>query len=162
MIELVNSAVLTAQLLAIPEKIRVAVERKAVDDATKLIVGTLRQNAPAETGALAKSFNRLIRGYQSGRVLVGLAGADYGYVGSVVRNKKGKKVFKRNNDAAAGNRRRPAKYLHLVTLGTQMRQTQAGQNRGSVIGQDFVKQTQEQLTGQIQQIFTDAVQEALN
>ena len=161
MIDLVNSEILAAQLLAIPQKMRIAIEKKAVYEANKLIVGTLRQNAPAETGALAKSFRSEIRPYQNGRVIVGLSGADYDYVGSVVRNKKGKKVFKRNKDAV-NNVRRPAKYLHLVTLGTQQRKTQAGQNRGSVTGHDFVKQTQEQLTGQIEQIFTNAVQEAFN
>ena len=149
-IELINADIVAAHLLAIPQKIRVAVETKAVREASKVIVGQFRQNAPVETGALQKSLKFDVRKYRGGNIVVGLIGADNDFVGTVERNKKGKKVFKRNQNATA-NRRRPSKYLHLVNLGTK---------RG-VPALHFKEKTEEQVAGQVQQILTNAVQEAL-
>ena len=161
-IELINTDIVTAQLLGIPAKIRETIERQAIHRANVSAVGTLRQNTPVETGALRKSFKYDIRKYKGGDVIVGLSGADYDYVGTVQRNKSGKKVFKRNKDAPDNNRRRPAKYLHLMELGTQQRTTRSGKNRGSVTGTHFVKDTAEQLTPQFQQMLIDAVDNALS
>lgn len=152
MIELINSDMLAAQLLAIPQNIRSAIETKAMREAEKLLVGELRAATPEETGALKKSYTGVTRKYQGGNVIVGLAGADYDYVGTVSRNKTGKKTFKRDKNAAAGNRRRPAKYLHFIERGTK---------RG-VNATNFLKKTAERLAGQFQQILENAVQEALN
>jgi len=155
-IELINSNRVIAELLAIPKQARRVIEQTAMKEANKLVAGTLKENVPVETGALKKAITHDIRKYRGGNVLVGLVGADYDYVGSVVRNKKGKKTFKKNKNAT-GNVRRPAKYLHLVNLGTQQRQTQAGQNRGSVTGTHFREKTTEQLAPQIEQILSDAI-----
>jgi len=150
-IELINSDLVTAQLLGIPQRVRTAIEKEAVKHANTIAVSMLRQSAPVETGALRKSFKYDIRTYKGGSVVVGLAGVDKNYVGTVERNKKGKKVFKRNPNAA-GKKRRPAKYLHLVELGTKK----------GVTGTHFVQKTAEQLTPQFQQILTEAVEKALS
>ena len=159
--ELVNEGLLAAQLLGIPEKIRTAIQTKAIREANKLVVGKLRENTPVETGALKKSFTHDIRRWKGGNVIAGLVGADNGYVGTVERNKKGKKVFKRNKNAAGNNVRRPAKYLHLVNLGTQDRQTKAGHKRGKIKELRFREKTVEELAPQIEQIINDAVVDAL-
>ncbi|MCL2710769.1 MAG: hypothetical protein FWE95_07800 [Planctomycetaceae bacterium] len=50
-----------------------------------------------------------------------------------------------------GNVRRPAKYLHLVNLGTKQ----------GAPALHFIEKTQEQLADQVRQIIANAVQEAL-
>jgi hypothetical protein len=115
-----------------------------------LVVGKFRENAPAETGALRRSLKFDVRKYRGGNIVVGLIGADNEYVGTVERNKKGKKTFKRTQ-TATGKKRRPSKYLHLVELGT----------KHGVRAQRFKERTQEQVAGQVQQILANAVQEAL-
>jgi hypothetical protein len=119
----------------------------------------LRENAPSETGALKKSFVYDIRKYKGGNVLAGIVGANYDYVGTVQRNKSGNKVFKRNKNATAN--RRPAKYFHLVELGTQQRQTKDGKNRGSVTATHFREKTAEEIAPQVQQILENAIERAL-
>jgi len=86
-IELINTDIVTAQLLGIPAKIRETIERQAIHRANVSAVGTLRQNTPVETGALRKSFKYDIRKYKGGDVIVGLSGADYDYVGTVQRTR---------------------------------------------------------------------------
>ena len=175
-IELINANIVAAHLLVIPQKLRTAVETKAVREASKLIVGKFRENAPKESGALRKSLKFDVRKYRGGNVVVGLIGADFDFVGSVFReNKKNKRlsgkgsklVFMRGN-LMGGDRRRPAKYLHLVNYGTVGdRKTQAGKNRGGVDessfpeGLRFRERTQEQAASQVQQILEDAIHEAL-
>jgi len=155
-IELIGSHNVIAGLLAIPKQARRVIEQTALQEANKLVAGTLKENVPVETGALQKAITHDIRKYRGGNVLVGLVGVDYKYVGTVQRNKSGKKTFKKNKNAA-GNIRRPAKYLHLVNLGTQKRQTQDGQNRGSVTGTHFREKVTEQLAPQIERIVSEAV-----
>ncbi|MCL2710768.1 MAG: HK97 gp10 family phage protein [Planctomycetaceae bacterium] len=94
-IELINADFLRAQLLQIPQKIRVAVETKAVREASQLIVGRFRENAPSETGALRRSLKFDVRKYRGGNIVVGIVGADYDYVGTVSRNKQGRLRFER-------------------------------------------------------------------
>ncbi|MDR0328195.1 MAG: hypothetical protein LBI05_07875 [Planctomycetaceae bacterium] len=133
-VELINADLVTARLLAIPQKIREAVERTALSEANKLAVGRLRANAPSESGALKKSFVYDIRKYKGGNVLAGIVGADYDFVGAVIRepSKNGSKLkFTHKKKWTMrheffGRMRRPAKYLHLVELGTGKRQTKAG------------------------------------
>jgi hypothetical protein len=62
----------------------------------------------------------------------------------------------------SGINRRPANYFHLLELGTKKRQTKAGHNRGSGPELRFREKTMQQLAPQIQRIFEDAIQEALN
>ena len=149
-IELINADIVTAHLLAIPQKIRTAVETKAIQEANKLVLGKYRENAPAATGALRQSLKFDTRKYRSGNIVVGFVGADNKFVGTVERNKKGKKVFKRNQNATS-NRRRPAKYLHLANLGTKQ----------GAKALRFKEKTEEQVASQVQQILANAVQEAL-
>jgi len=164
-IELINADIVAAHLLAIPEKVRGAVEKKAVREASQLIVGKFRENSPVDSGALRRSLKSDVRQYRGGKIIVGLIGADDDYVGSVIRNKSGKRVFKKSKTVTGSSVRRPAKYLHLVNLGTQDRNTKAGENRAYVgkhfDGMKFKEKTQEQIAGQVQQILADAVQEAL-
>jgi len=149
-IELINADIVAAHLLQIPQKLRVAVETKAVREASQLVVGKFRENAPAETGALRRSLKFDVRKYRGGNIVVGLIGADKDYVGTVERNKKGKRTFKRTK-TATGKVRRPSKYLHLVNLGT---------NHG-VRAQHFKERTEKQVAEQVRQILANAVQEAL-
>jgi len=149
-IELINVDVVAASLLAIPAKIREAVERKALNEANKLAIGRLRTNAPAETGALKNSFVYDIRKYKGGAVFAGIVGADNHYVGTVQRNKKGQKTFQRNRNATS-HVRRPARYIHLVELGT----------RRGVPATHFREKTAAEIAPQVQKIFEDAIQEAL-
>lgn len=158
-IELVNSATVQAYLLAIPREIRRKVEREALTEAGKFAVGQLKENAPSETGALKKSLAYDIRQYKGGNVLATLVGAKNDYVGTVQQNKKGKKVFKRNADASQQNRR-PAKYYHLVNLGTKERTTKDGKNRGSVPATNFREKTMQEIAARVQQILENAVYKA--
>jgi HK97 gp10 family phage protein len=153
-IELIHAEVLQIQLQSIPKNIRIAVERTAMRKANRLVVEHLRQNVPVETGALKKSLTTDIRNCKSGNVLIGVIGADNQFTGP------GKEAGKRRR-RKTGNIRRPAKYMHLVELGTQKRQTQAGQNRGSTPAVHFRDATIAATESQVQQILQDAVEQAL-
>jgi hypothetical protein len=158
-IEIIGSSGVIAGLLAIPQQARRALERTVLKDANELVVDALRARIAAEsteTGALKKSITSDIRKYKGGNVLVGLVGAKYDYVGTVQRNKSGKKVFKKNKNAAE-NVRRPANYFHFVELGTQTRQTKDGKNRGSVTGTHVRDKVMAQLASQIETMLSDAV-----
>ena len=147
-IELVGADILTAKLLSLPNKIRQKIEKEAIREANQLLAGTLRQNIAAtavETGALEKSIKHDVRTHKGGNEIVGRVGADRDYV----------KVHK-------GKRRRPAKYIHLVNLGTKQRKTKAGHNRGKTQGMFFREKTAEQHKATIQKLFEKAVNEALN
>ena len=148
-IDLINADTVSARLLAIPEKLRQAVEREALGEANKLAVGRLRENAPSETGALKKSLVYDIRKYKGGNVLAGIIGANNDYVGTVSRNKSGKKVFNRGDSPRMN--RRPAKYFHLVELGT----------KNNVPATHFRKKTAEEIAPQVQQILEKAIEQAL-
>jgi hypothetical protein len=151
-IELIGSDILAAQLLGIPQKIRTAIETTAMKEAGKLVAGTLQQNIAAAglqgTGALQKSIKQDVRVGRGGSVVIGRVGADNNFVKT---DKSGKK-------------RRPAKYYHLVNLGTKPRQVNFGKkrDRGSVTGMNFKEQTEQQTADQVQQILVKTVQEALN
>ena len=99
-IEMIGSAMLTARLLAIPSKLRQSIEKKALTEGNKLVLGTLRQHVPIATGALKQSLTQDIRTYKGGNTLIGRVGAGKDYV----------KMHK-------GKRRRPSKYLHIVDRG---------------------------------------------
>ena len=135
-VELINADIVMARLLGMPSKIRETVERKALVEANKLAIGRLRENTPTETGALKKSFKYDIRKWKGGNVLAGIVGADNDYVSTDGRNKK---------------RRRPAKYLHLVDLGT----------KNKVEARKFREKTAREIAPQVQQILENAVHEAL-
>jgi hypothetical protein len=154
-LEIIGADSLVAQLLAIPRNLRTAIEKTAMQEAGKHVADTLRQNAPKETGALQKSFKHIVRNYRGNNIVVGLAGVDKKFVGTVERNKKGKKVFKKSKNAE-GKRRFPAKYLHLVDLGWQPK----GDGK-RVDGLRFREQTTQQVAGDVERILTYAVQEAL-
>jgi HK97 gp10 family phage protein len=138
-VELVGSDILTARLLAIPEKIRRQVETQAIRQGNQLVLTSLRQQVPTETGTLQKSLKHDIRKYKGGNLLVGRVGADYNFV----------KTYK-------GKKRRPAKYLHLVDLG--FKHWRSGKQ---IEGKHFREKTMEQLKGQIERLFEFAVAEAL-
>jgi hypothetical protein len=149
-IELVGSDILAAQLLAIPQRIRTAIETTAMKEAGKLVSETLQQNISSAvlqgTGALQKSIKHDVRNYRGGELVIGRVGADNNFV----KNTKN------------GKKRRPAKYFHLVNLGTQSRTTKDGKDRGSVTGVNFKEKTEQQTADQVQKILENAVQEALN
>ena len=163
-IELIGAHVLAAKMLSLPDAIREAVERSAIKEANELVAdqlkATIRQEA-SETGALEKSIRHDIRKTKDGNALIGRIGADSNYVGTVEQNKKGKKVFKKNKNAAGKNVRRPAKYYHLMNLGTQDRQTQAGHKRGKVNALNFREKTLERLAPIIERLFEKAANDAL-
>jgi len=146
--EIIGTEALVGQLLAIPRNLRTVIEKTVMQEAGKLVAGALQQNVPVETGALRKSITNVVRNYRGGNVVVGLAGVDNKFVGTVERNKKGKKVFKKNKNAE-GNRRRPSKYLHLVDLGTKR-----------MDGFHFREKTIQQTAGDVERILTYAVQKS--
>jgi hypothetical protein len=75
-IEVINSDMLTAQLSLIPRRIRTAIERQALTEASELAVEALRANTPEETGALRRSLAFDIRKWHGGTVVAGIIGAD--------------------------------------------------------------------------------------
>ena len=163
-IKLIGVQVLTAQMLSLPRDILESVEKSAIKEANELVAdqlkASIRQQA-SETGALEKSIRHDVRKAKGGNVLIGRIGADYNHVGTVERNKKGRKVFKKNKNAAGNNVRRPAKYYHLMNLGTQPRKTKAGLNRGSVEALNFREKTIERLAPIIERLFEKAANDAL-
>jgi HK97 gp10 family phage protein len=162
-IKLEGSETLAAQLALLPDKVRKAVERKAMDEANKTVAAALRANVPKDTGALQKSISQVRRSYKGGNIVVGVVGANTAYTGYVTKNKKGKKVFKRSKKVAGNSGfRNPAKYSHLVEYGTKNRTTQGGANRGSVTATHFTEKTQQQVEAQVKAIFEKAAADAVN
>jgi len=138
-IEMIGSAMLTARLLAIPSKLRQSIEKKALTEGNKLVLGTLRQHVPIATGALKQSLTQDIRTYKGGNTLIGRVGAGKDYV----------KMHK-------GKRRRPSKYLHIVDRGFEKKE-----NKGKFEGRHFMERTEAQHAAQIRLLFETAVKEAL-
>jgi HK97 gp10 family phage protein len=162
-IELQGSEILVAQLLALPDKVRTTVEREAVFEANKLLIGTIRSEAPKDSGALQKSVSGVVRQYQNGRIVLGVVGPEYNYTGAVISKGRGKKKsFKKlKKGEKAENMRRPAKYAHLVEGGTAQRKTESGANRGSVSPNPFMAPSLEKVKAQIQKIFENAINKAV-
>ena len=160
-IELIGSDTVIANLLSIPQKARRVLERTILKDANDLVVDALRArigDEATDTGGLKKSITSDIRKYKGGDVLVGRVGSNYDYVGTVHQYKSGKKAFKyKKNKDAAGNIRRPAKYFHLINLGTQERKTKDDKRRGSVDGTHVREKTMEQMAPLIEKMLSDAV-----
>ncbi|MDR3233760.1 MAG: HK97 gp10 family phage protein [Planctomycetaceae bacterium] len=158
-----GSDILAAQLLALPDKVRKAVEKASVKASKEVIAGQMKSNAPVDSGALQQSITSVVRSYKGGRIVLGFIGPEYSYTGVVTKNKQGQKVLKKvkKNKGEAGIRR-PANYAHLVELGTVQRTTQSGANRGSVAPNNFTQKTAEEVTPQVQTILENAVSEALN
>ena len=158
-IELIGAHVLTAKMLSLPRDIREAVEKSAINEANELVAdqlkASIRQEA-SETGALEKSIRHDVRKTKCGNAIIGRIGADYNYVGTVERNKKGKKIFKKNKNAAV-KKRRPAKYYHLIDLGFK----KVGKKGGEVEGKKFREATIERLAPIIERLFEKAANDAL-
>ena len=161
-IELIGAEILTAKMLTLPQDIRVAVEKTALKEANEILVDALKQGAAGhyDTGALKSSFTHDIRKCKGDNVVMGRVGVDYNVVGTVVRNKQGNKQFKKTKNAT-GNKRRPAKYFHIVNLGTKDRKTKAGHNRGNVAKSGFREDVLAKWTPLIQRLFERAAEEAL-
>jgi hypothetical protein len=160
-IALIGTSTAAAQLLSIPQKLRTAIEQKAVIAANKMIAGQMRQNAPQDTGALQKSIGYVVRKYQSGRIVFGAVGAKTGTGFYVSENLRGKKTLKTKKPPGGGQRVIPSKYLHLVIGSTVQRQNKAGANRGSVTANNFIETTRQQVEPQIISVFENAVSAAL-
>lgn len=160
MIEVEHSNTLKAQMLALPEKMRKSIERRAVSVTNKEITESLKSLAPKDSGALQKSMKSVIRTYKSGRIAVGISGPDYDYTGYVVRKPKGK-TFKKAKKGEQGLRR-PAKYAHLVNNGTQERTTKNGRKTGKVQGIQFLEKVIAANKDRFIDNVSAAVNEALN
>jgi len=155
MIELINSNILTAQLLAIPKNIRVAVETKAMKEIGKIAVDALRANNTAnETGALKYSFKSDVVKNKDADVIIGRTGVDSKLVWNVSRNKQGKKTIKQSKDKTGpkNTRRRPAKYWHFLELGT----------KNKIQPANLIEKVQQIIATRAQEIIANAVTEALN
>lgn len=156
-IEVQNTDIVIAQLLALPEKVRKAVGRDAAAEANKLLAGVIRQNAPKDSGALQKSIGSVIRKYKSGKIVVGVVGPQSDYAGYTIK-KGNKKTFKKakkgeNNKGI----RKPSNYAHLVNGGTVNRTNQHGANRGSVTANPFMENSFDAVKNQIQRIFEQKI-----
>jgi HK97 gp10 family phage protein len=89
--------------------------RKGINDGTKLLVQSARAYVPVDTKALKKAIGRRVKGYRSGKFVIGVVGAR---MDSPRKPKKfAKEVVRR------GERKTqyvvPAYYAHLVEFGTQ-------------------------------------------
>ena len=138
-VELIGSDMLTAMLLRIPQNIRQKVEKEAIREGNKLVLASLREKVPVESGALKKALKQDIRRHKGGNMLVGRVGVDRGFI----------KMHK-------GKRRRPANYIHLVDLGFNHWRSDK-----RVEGLHFREKTMAQLKGLLERLFENAVQEAL-
>lgn len=110
-----------AALLSLPKKIGRKLERKGVNNASKLLLRAVKGQVPRrayissnltyEGGLMKKSLGRKVWVAKKSGVIVGMVGARVGYkqqIGVRVRGKKkGQPIYAD-----------PTKYLHLVNLGT--------------------------------------------
>jgi HK97 gp10 family phage protein len=161
MITVEHSNELKAQLLALPEKIRKSIERKAIAETNSVLVASLKANAPADSGALQKSMKSVIRTYKSGRIMVGVSGPDDDYSGYVIKKPAGKIFKKTKQTNGKRNYRRPANYAHLVDRGTKDRITKDGRRTGAVQGIQFLEKVIAAHKNLFVQNVTTAVNEAL-
>jgi hypothetical protein len=160
-IDILNSEEIVDKLLRLPAKVRVKVEKDALYKANKLLIGTVRQNAPIKTSALKKSIISVIKKYRNDTRIIGIVGPDRNYTGNVILNQKDKSVFKR---AKKGENYtiKPVKYAHLPDQGTVKRTTKSGANRGSVQEINFMQRSLDSKESQIRDIFINAINEAIN
>ena len=140
-VSLVGSKDVAARLVSLPDKIRTTIEKEAVAEANKLLVGRIRGGIRSvDSGMLRKSVGSVVRRYQGGTIVIGIVGPRNDFVGNVVVNKKTKrKSFKRKKYKGESYTRRPSKYAHLVEGGTAVRQTKDNKNRGSAPADDFMQ-----------------------
>ena len=163
-LELIGAEVLTAKMLSLPHDIRTAVEKSALKEANELVVDALRGRIATEfhdTGALSQAVKHDIRKTKDGNALIGRVGIDYNQVGTVTRNSKNKRVFKKNKNATGNNVRRPARYWHLMNLGTQGYTTETRKKPGAIKGKNIREEVITQLAPLIEKLFENAANEAL-
>jgi HK97 gp10 family phage protein len=161
--QVMGDKILESQLSALPEKVRAAVEKKAIRAVNRIVIKAMRDNVPRDTGALRRSITSVVRTYQGGKVILGIVGPDYNFSGYAVNSAKGKKKFSRGaRDNRGGQKfKRPANYVHLVVGGTKKRETKAGGNRGFVTANPFIARVAAQVQQEVSQAFADALREAL-
>jgi hypothetical protein len=185
-IELQGSDVLAAQLLALPEKVRNAVEKKAVIQVNQAAAEILRKNVPADTGTLRQSVGSVVRSYKNGRIVVGITGPrnEYSYKSEQYRDyatKKGHLHIVEYIDKKTGKlrtkrmhytlktktvrhlqKKNPAvNYAHLVEGGTADRFHQSGKSTGRVAPNPFTERSVRELESQASEIFGETVKRVI-
>jgi HK97 gp10 family phage protein len=150
-ISLIGSELVVTQLLSLPGDVKAAIERKAVKKVNELLIGVIKSETPTDSGTLKESIKATVKQYQSGRIVIGIVGPEYDYIGYVIKKKS--KSFEI---------RRPANYAHLVEGGTVKRETEAGANRGSVSANAFMERSIEKEKDQVQRIVEDAIKKAIS
>jgi hypothetical protein len=163
--EIKESEILILRLSALPDKVRIKLEKQATAAVNRMLVSAIKSNAAIASGALQKSITSKVRVYKGGKIIVGITGPDKDFQGNIVEKKNGSKGFQKTKKGAQGggtNYRRPAKYAHLVDGGTKNRTTAMGKNRGSVTGTKFMTATVEGMKAQIKSLFENAVKEAVS
>jgi hypothetical protein len=102
----------------------------------------LKDKAPVRSGesggALKRSLMNAVRNYHRKTIAFGITGVDYHHI---EYDKRGQKI-------------RPAKYLHLVELGTT-------KNPGGIAGLHFVSASQNQVNAEVLDIFIEEINKAL-
>src|SRR5262249_13600056 len=89
-------------------KVRKKVLRKAINEASKIVLKAAKANVPRASGLLKKSLGRKVKVYRASGTVVAIIGPRTGFKQDVHRD--GRKV------AVLAN---PTKYAHLVERGTR-------------------------------------------
>lgn len=138
-----------AQLRELPRKLAAKLEKKAINEAGKLVLQRAKALAPIREdrrqgykgGLLRKSLARKVKVYRNRGIIVAIVGArKEGFRRQIGTRKDGTPIFAN-----------PTKYLHLVELGTRTAQ-----------GKNFLRQALSEVRPQLTSIFTRVLEEALN
>lgn len=138
-----------AQLRELPRKLAVRLEKKAINEAGKLVLQRAKAMAPVREdrrggykgGLLRKSLGRKVKVYRNRGIIVAIVGArKEGFRRQIGTRRDGTPIFAN-----------PTKYLHLVEAGTRHSQAQ-----------HFLRKALAEVRPQLVSIFTRVLSESLN
>ena len=113
---------LVKKLQTIEKKHARKAARTAIGEATKIVLKTAKALVPKDTGLLRKSLGRKVKVYRRNGVVTGLVGPRTN-VTDRLKSRKGRGVVAKLNEIVgkalnAEVAKKPARYAHLVELGT--------------------------------------------
>ena len=138
-----------AQLRELPRKLAAKLEKKAINEAGKLVLQRAKALAPIREdrrqgykgGLLRKSLARKVKVYRNRGIIVAIVGArKEGFRRQIGTRKDGTPIFANST-----------KYLHLVELGTRTAQ-----------GKNFLRQALNEVRPQLTSIFTRVLEESIS
>lgn len=119
--------------------------RSAVTVGTTPVAKAVRKRAPRRTDTLKKSISKKIKGYSNGNY-IGIVGANKDTVG---QDRYGRNVI-------------PAKYIHLVTLGTSSHaEPKKGITHPGAKANNFVLDGFNEVKGEVQQVMEKKMNEVV-